>query len=255
MLLAIDVGNTHTVLGVYEDEQLIDHWRVTTHLARTSDELAVLLKSLFDSSTAVSVEQVEAAIVSSVVPSITQRIVQMADRLFDVTCRVVGPGLKTGMPILYEDPREVGADRIVNAVAAYDRWSEGLIIVDFGTATTFDVVSPTGDYLGGSICPGIGVSSAALFDNAARLPRVEFARPKHVVGRNTVASIQSGLVFGYLGLVEGLIQRIRDEVDFECRVVATGGLASKMAEQTAVITAVDEDLTLDGLRILHLRNN
>ncbi len=255
MLLAIDVGNTHTVLGVYDGEHLIDHWRVTTHLARTSDELAVLLKSLFDSSTSVGVDQVEAAIVSSVVPSITQRIVQMTHRLFGVICKVVGPGLKTGMPILYEDPREVGADRIVNAVAAFTRWPQGLIIVDFGTATTFDVVSPDGDYLGGSICPGIGVSSNALFDNAARLPRVEFARPKQVVGRNTVASIQSGLVFGYLGLVEGLIERIRAEVDFECRVIATGGLAVKMAEHTDVITAVDEDLTLDGLRILHARNS
>ena len=214
----------------------------------------MLLTRLFESCKVDSADEIDAAIVSSVVPSVTQRIVEMADRLFDVRCRVVGPGLKTGMPILYEDPREVGADRIVNAVAAFDRWPEGLIIVDFGTATTFDVVAPDGKYLGGSICPGIGVSSNALFQNAARLPRVEFARPKQVVGRNTVASIQSGLVFGYVSLVEGLIQRIRDEVDFEVRVVATGGLGGRIAAETDLISAVDEDLTLNGLRLLYERN-
>ncbi len=255
MLLAIDVGNTHTVLGVYQNERLVDHWRITTQVARTSDELSVLIQSLFRSHATTSIEEIDAAIVSSVVPALTERVVHMADRLFGATCRIVGPGLKTGMPILYEDPREVGADRIVNAVAAYDRWGQGLIIVDFGTATTFDVVTPDGEYLGGSICPGIGISSDALFNYAARLPRVEFARPKDVVGRNTVASIQSGLVFGYVGLVEGLIARIRAQVDFECRVVATGGLASKMAAETEVISEVDEDLTLHGLRILHQRNS
>ena len=182
----------------------------------------MLLKSLFDSSKVVSADEIDAAIVSSVVPSVTQRIVEMADRLFDVRCRVVGPGLKTGMPILYEDPREVGADRIVNAVAAFDRWPEGLIIVDFGTATTFDVVAPDGKYLGGSICPGIGVSSNALFQNAARLSS-RIRPPKQVVGRNTVASIQSGLVLD-MSAFEGLIQRIRDEVDFEVEWLLLAGL-------------------------------
>ncbi|MEE2756624.1 MAG: type III pantothenate kinase [Myxococcota bacterium] len=254
MLLAIDVGNTHTVLGVWDEDKLAAHWRVTTRSERTSDEMSVLIQSLFGTSLAISKDDISAAIVSSVVPSMTRTMVNMAKALFDVDCLVVGPGLKTGMPIRYEDPREVGADRIVNAVAAYNRWSSGLVIVDFGTATTFDVVSPDGAYLGGSICPGIGISSQALFDHAARLPRVDFVRPDHVVGRNTVASIQSGLVFGYVGLVEGLIKRIKEAVDFEFRVIATGGLATQIARETVAITQVDADLTLDGLRILYLRN-
>ena len=166
----------------------------------------------------------------------------------------MGPGLKTGMPILYENPREVGADRIVNAVAAYEQWPTGLIIVDLGTATTFDVVSPDGEYPGGAISPGIGIASEALFRNAARSPRVEFSAPARVIGRNTVASIESGLVFGYVGLVEGLIARIRDEVDFECTVIATGGLATRIAEHTDVIEHVDDLLTMEGLRILYERN-
>ena len=178
----------------------------------------------------------------------------MVERTFDVKCRVVGPGLKTGMPILYENPREVGAHRIVNAVAAYERWPTGLIIVDFGTATTFDVVTPDGEYLGGAITPGVGIASDALFRHAARLPRVEFARPKSVIGRNTVASIQSGLVYGYVALVEGLVQRMRDHLDFECTVVATGGLAHRIARETDAIEHVDERLTLDGLNLLHERN-
>ncbi|MBV70589.1 MAG: pantothenate kinase [Myxococcales bacterium] len=254
MLLAIDVGNTHTVLGVWDDTRLSAHWRVTTRSERTSDEMSVLIQSLFGTSAEISKSDISDAIVSSVVPSLTRTMVDMTKALFDVDCLVVGPGLKTGMPIRYEDPREVGADRIVNAVAAYNRWSSGLVIVDFGTATTFDVVSPDGAYLGGSICPGIGISSQALFAHAARLPRVDFVRPEHVVGRNTVASIQSGLVFGYVGLVEGLIKRIKDSVDFEFSVVATGGLATQIARETSVIKKVESDLTLDGLRILHLRN-
>ncbi len=250
LLLAIDVGNTHTVLGVFDGEVLTARWRVRTQAQRTADEFGVLLSSLFHTDGNVKMERVEAAIVSSVVPALTSQMVTMGKQLFGVRCRVVGPGLKTGMPILYEDPREVGADRIVNAVAAYEKWPRGLIIVDFGTATTFDVVSPEGEYLGGSICPGIGISSDALFRNAARLPKVEFARPKSVVGRNTVSSIQSGLVYGYVSMVEGLIQRIEDEVDFECQVVATGGLARRISQETDLISHVDEDLTLRGLKRL-----
>ena len=254
MLLAIDVGNTHTVMGVWDGDILVDHWRVTTRAQRTSDKLGVLLKSLFEASGSVSALQITAAIVSSVVPTLTLTVVQMTQNLFGIQCLVVGPGLRTGMPIQYEDPREVGADRIVNAIAAFEQWPEGLIIVDFGTATTFDIVTPQGAYLGGAICPGIGISSKALFDSAARLPRVEFARPAHVVGRNTVASIQSGLVFGYVGLVEGLITRIRGAVDFPCRVIATGGLATQISKETEVIETVAEDLTLMGLRIIFERN-
>ncbi len=253
MLLAIDVGNTHTVIGCYEGRTLVDDWRITTRATRTADELGVLIAQLFRGRREQSMP-VDAAIVSSVVPSLTETFVTMVERTFDVKCRVVGPGLKTGMPILYENPREVGADRIVNAVAAYERWPTGLIIVDFGTATTFDVVTPDGEYLGGAITPGVGIASDALFRHAARLPRVEFARPKSVIGRNTVASIQSGLVYGYVALVEGLVQRMRDHLDFECTVVATGGLAHRIARETDAIEHVDERLTLDGLNLLHERN-
>ena len=253
MLLAIDIGNTHTVIGCYDGRTLVDDWRITTHSARTADELGVLISNLFARRQNVT-KPVDAAILSSVVPSLTETFVKMVDRTFAVRCRVVGPGLKTGMPILYENPREVGADRIVNAVAASERWPQGLIIVDFGTATTFDVVTPDGAYLGGAICPGVAIASDALFRHAARLPRVEFARPKSVVGRNTVASIQSGLVYGYVALVEGLVARMRSQLDFHCTVVATGGLAARISRETDIIEHVDERLTLDGLCILHERN-
>lgn len=254
MLLAIDVGNTHTVIGLYTGDHLVDHWRIASRVERTADELGVLLASLFAAHAPEAGYAIDAAIVSSVVPPMTSTLVEMVHKSFGVRCLVVGPGLKTGMPILYENPREVGADRIVNSVAAYDRWPNGLIIVDFGTATTFDVVTPKGEYLGGAICPGIGISSEALFLHAARLPRVEFARPKTVVGRNTITSIQSGLVHGYVGLVEGLVQRMRTEVGFACTVVATGGLAPLIGAESEVIEHVDELLTLTGLRLLYERN-
>jgi type III pantothenate kinase len=250
MLLAIDVGNSHTVIGLFDGEAMIDHWRISTVADRTSDELSVILRVLMEGQPA----QIGAAIVSSVVPPVTENVVHMVDRTFGAQCRVVGPGLKTGMPILYDNPREVGADRIVNAVAAYERFRSGLVIVDFGTATTFDVVTPKGEYLGGCICPGIGISAEALFRHAARLPRVEFARPKSVVGRNTVNAIQSGLVYGYVGLVDGLVERMRDEVGFPCQVVATGGWAEVIGRESRTIEHIDEMLTLVGLRLLHERN-
>jgi type III pantothenate kinase len=256
MLLAIDVGNTNTVLGLYQSDVLVDHWRISTNAQRTADELGVLLNQLFAVRGPIvpGQDEISSAILSSVVPPLTETLVQMVKRYFNVRCRVVGPGLKTGMPILYDNPREVGADRIVNAVAAYERYRTGLVIVDFGTATTFDVVTPKGEYLGGSICPGIGISSKALFLHAARLPRVEFRRPKQVIGRNTVASMQSGLVFGYVGLVDGLVSRMREEAGFECTVVATGGLAPLIAKESDTIEHVDQMLTLEGLRLLDLRN-
>jgi len=256
MLLTLDVGNTNTVAGLFDGARFVRHWRFSTQAERTEDELGVLLRALFAAHGGDL--PVHAAMLASVVPPATETLVRMVDRYFGVRCRVVGPGLKTGMPILYENPREVGADRIVNAVAAFDAFGDGqhgLVVVDFGTATTFDVVTPKGEYLGGAICPGIGISSEALFLHAARLPRVEFARPRHVIGRNTVASMQSGLVFGYVGLVDGLVGRMRDEAGFQCRVIATGGLAPLIAAESATIEHCDELLTLRGLRILHERND
>jgi type III pantothenate kinase len=197
---------------------------------------------------------VDAVAVSSVVPPLQLVIEQMCERYFRARPMFVGPGVKTGMPILYDNPREVGADRVVNAVAAFEKWRSGLVVVDFGTATTFDAVSPKGEYLGGAICPGIAISMEALFRNASKLPRVEFARPPQVVGKNTVASMQSGLVYGYVGLVDGICARMADELGFAPKVVATGGLAALVAGVSKAITEVDEHLTLQGLRLLHERN-
>ena len=254
MLLVVDVGNTNTVLGLYLGDTLVHDFRIETSRGRTADEYHVLLISLLQMAE-VARSDVRASILASVVPSLNDTLVEAVDRAFDHEILVVGPGVKTGMPILYENPREVGADRIVNAVAAYERVQGPVIVVDFGTATTFDCISASGEYLGGAISPGMQISASALFSRAAKLPRTEIARPPKAVGRNTVHSMQSGIVFGYVGLVDGLVRRLQAEMGCEdCSVIATGGLARLIESESETIDDVDEFLTLEGLRLLHSRN-
>jgi type III pantothenate kinase len=252
-LLAIDVGNTNIVLGIYRNDELIADWRIQTDERRTGDEYAVLLHQLlalegFDA------EVITHGIVSSVVPPAVFGLKSLFENHLEVPMLLVGPGIKTGMPILYENPREVGADRIVNAIAAFDLLNEGCVVVDFGTATTWDVVTPRGEYLGGVIAPGLQISAEALYQSASKLPRVEVARPARVVGRNTVASMQSGLCFGYAGMVDALVERIREEVGWKARCIATGGLAPLIAAESRTIERTEPMLTLRGLKILFERN-
>jgi len=253
MLLAVDIGNTHTVFGLFDGESLRLDWRMETRVERTADEYAATLATLLELQ-GLTMRQVTSAIISSVVPPATAPMERLFARYFSITALVVGPGMKTGMAVLYENPRDLGADRIVNAVAAYARWPQGAIVVDFGTATTFDVITARGEYAGGVIVPGLIVSADALYRSTARLPRVEIARPKNVVGTNTVASIQSGLVFGCAGMVDALVNRIRAEMNYAPKVVATGGLGALVARESSTIEECDELLTLRGLRILYERN-
>ncbi len=253
MLLVIDVGNTNIVYGLFDGTALVHQFRVESGRGRTADEYAVVLRELLVMS-GVAPTQVDAAIIASVVPSLTEPMAGLVRRAFKRDPIVVGPGVKTGMAILYENPREVGADRIVNAVAAYEKVKGGVIVVDFGTATTFDCVTPKGEYLGGVICPGMQISADALFSRAAKLPKVEIALPPKAVGRNTVHSMQSGIVYGYVGLVDGLVERLKEELGYPCDVIATGGLAPLIAPLTKSIREVDDILTLVGLRILYERN-
>ncbi|GAB4276780.1 MAG: type III pantothenate kinase [Deferrisomatales bacterium] len=253
LLLALDVGNTHTVLGVYRAQELVAHWRIRTEAHRTPDEIGVLLRSLFQLR-GVEVAEIGGIAISSVVPALTPVFEEVSREYLHRDPLVVGPGIRTGMPIHYEDPREVGADRIVNAVAGYARYASALIIVDFGTATTFDYVSEQGAYMGGMIAPGLAISMEALFAKASKLPKVALTRPNRVLGRNTAHSMQSGILFGYVSLVEGLVERLTAEVGGAPTVVATGGLAPLIAAHTDRIHHVEEFLTLDGLRLLYERN-
>jgi len=253
MLLAIDVGNTNIVYGLFEGERLLHQFRVESARGRTADEYAVTLHALLGMH-GVKAQAVDAAIVACVVPSLTEPMMQLVRRGFGREAVVVGPGIRTGMAILIENPREVGADRIADAVAGYEKARGGVVVVDFGTSTNFDCVTPKGEYLGGVLAPGLQISADALFTRAAKLSRVEIARPPKVVGRSTVHAMQSGIVYGYVGLVDGLVERILAEVGFPCAVIATGGLASLIAPLSKTVGEVDEHLTLTGLRILYERN-
>jgi type III pantothenate kinase len=253
MLLAVDIGNTHTILGVYDGEELRAHWRIATKKETTPDEFGVLLRSLFDAA-GIERRAVDGVVVSSVVPDLDTVFEKLARRVFGAEPLFVGPGIRTGLPILYDNPHEVGADRIVNAVAALERYGAPVIVLDFGTATTFDVVGEKGEYLGGVIAPGLGISAEALFERAARLVHVDVREPQRVVGRNTQESMQAGLFYGYASLVEGVVQRIREELGMPAPVVATGGLARVFEEQLGFLEAVDPGLTLEGLRLIWGKN-
>lgn len=249
VLLAIDVGNTNIVLGGYDGEQLVSSWRINTNADRMPDEYAVLIDGLLGYANR-SLANVSAVVLASVVPALTATFEELSRQYCHCEPIVVGPGTRTGVKILYENPREVGADRIANAVATIHLYGGPAIVIDFGTATTFDALSGEGEYLGGAIAPGLTISADALFQRAARLYRVELKRPKSAIGRNTGASVQAGLIFGYVGLIEGLIARFQQEMG-PARVIATGGLSNVIARETSAIDIINPLLTLDGLRLIH----
>ena len=254
MLLCIDVGNTNIVMGVLDKDKIIGHWRVRTEKDATSDELGILICNLFQTSK-INMGVVRDIIISCVVPPLLNAIEGLSKRYFNIKPMIVGRGLKTGMPIKYDNPKEVGADRIVNSVAAYEKYKCGLIIVDFGTATTFDCVSEDGAWIGGAIAPGVFISSEALFTKASKLPRVEiFSGPQNVIAKDTISAMNVGIVYGYAGMVDGIVNRIKKEIGHKVKVIATGGIASLIARESETVDAIDENLTLEGLKILYERN-
>ena len=258
MILLVDAGNTNIVLGVHNGEKYIASWRISSEGNKTSDEYSIQVMQLFNLSD-IEPKEITGVIVSSVVPNIMHSLENMLRKCFCQETIIVGPGIRTGINIKYNNPREVGADRIVNAVAAYEIYKRPVIIIDFGTATTFCAVRENGDYLGGCICPGIRISADALFERAAKLPRVELEVPKNMICKNTVSSMQAGILFGYIGQVEYIVKKMKQEMKSskhkeEPFVIATGGLANLIAKETDVIDKVDSDLTLEGLKILYEKN-
>ncbi|WP_232699054.1 type III pantothenate kinase [Brevibacillus daliensis] len=253
MLLVIDIGNTNIVLGMYKEEELVHHWRIASDRSKTEDEYGMVVRSLFQNAQ-VTFNEVSGIIVSSVVPPLNRAIERMCKKYFGQTPLIIGPGIKTGLNIKAEYPREVGSDRIVNAVAAIHEYGTPLIIVDFGTASTFCYVDERKQYLGGAIAPGVSIATEALFTRASKLPRIEINKVASAIGRNTVASMQAGIYYGFIGQVEGIVNRMKKEMNSNPTVVATGGLATLIADNTDCINVVDPDLTLKGLRLIYQRN-
>jgi type III pantothenate kinase len=253
MLLAIDIGNTNVVLGVFDKEKLIENWRVGTNAQITPDEYAMIFKDLFGFA-GLQFNQITGVIISTVVPPLLPVMIEMTRKYFRIEPMVVTTELKTGLTIRYDNPKEVGADRIVNAAAGYKLYGGPLIIVDFGTATTFCAITKSGEYLGGAICPGVKISAEALFQRASKLPRVELAKPPNVIGADTVSAMQAGIIFGYAGLVDGIVERMKKELSENAKVVATGGLAELVSPETKTIQEVKPHLTLEGLRYLFMIN-